>query len=930
VRLHALRVDGYGVLADLEVGDLPPGLTVIYGPNEAGKSTLLDFVRGVLFGFPSRRANPTRHEPLRGGRHGGALELSDENGARYLLERYSDAKGFVLTCPDGALGDEECLHRLLGGADDALFRSIFAFGLGELASFETLERDEVRELVFSAGVLGAGRSAARAARSLEQARLAIVRPRQQDAPATRLRRRIDEIDQALREARRRATGYGDHDLEHDRLVRAVEEERQRANDLHRARGELDRLVSCWPIWRRSCEVADRLAELGPLAATTGRLTTLGARIDELAAQLSGHDERVRRARELAGQLSSIETRLALCADEIGAAAAAGRAVDIGLEDRARTMAEEFQRREAEFRALEDEVLRAREEHAVASAIHMRSEPAHPLREEDELVTASRELRQLRQLLDDRRATRLAAAASSRETALAASPRPARPGLFAIATAVVVLLATSVATAAIERRALGLGLAALACGIAALVGALVRYRRRDVVVATPAAHQEEELAAMNRAIARLSAALCLDSDPTGADLAALEERLDAERRERHHLDELAARETDARDRLESAARRLARADEAMRDLAGRVAGEARTVGLPYGLSPKGLLDAIATVRRARDLDAAKGRVLEELGVLEEAIGSFEHELGAVCDDLTTAGIDGLGSGGVAPRVARLVELLGEARTAERERRELERSLEEGERDLLEALGGDIHGTRLRAELATGAVLEWEEGRRRLDEEIEQSDAAYTAALAAENDAARALETLRATDEIAALELERENLETELDAALARWTVLGLAKSLLEETLRQYERERQPLVIARATELFSELTDGHYVQLVAREDDGGHGHGIEVITASGTRLDSALLSRGTAEQLYLCLRLAFATTFAERAVSLPLVLDDVLVNFDPQRATAVARAIATTATSHQVLAFTCHPHVVDYFRAVESTSTLVELPRYGVAV
>jgi uncharacterized protein YhaN len=85
----------------------------------------------------------------------------------------------------------------------------------------------------------------------------------------------------------------------------------------------------------------------------------------------------------------------------------------------------------------------------------------------------------------------------------------------------------------------------------------------------------------------------------------------------------------------------------------------------------------------------------------------------------------------------------------------------------------------------------------------------------------------------------------------------------------------------------------------------------------------LSRGTAEQLYLCLRLGLAATHAERTVSLPFVLDDVLVNFDPGRATAVGRAIGNLARSHQVLAFTCHPHIVDVFRQADLDCTVIEL-------
>src|SRR5690606_2217395 len=59
----------FGALTDVALGDLDPGLTVLYGCNGSGKSTLLQFVRGVFCGFePSRR---TGLLPVVGNQRGG-------------------------------------------------------------------------------------------------------------------------------------------------------------------------------------------------------------------------------------------------------------------------------------------------------------------------------------------------------------------------------------------------------------------------------------------------------------------------------------------------------------------------------------------------------------------------------------------------------------------------------------------------------------------------------------------------------------------------------------------------------------------------------------------------------------------------------------------------------------------------------------------
>ncbi|MGH9295253.1 MAG: ATP-binding protein, partial [Acidimicrobiales bacterium] len=67
MRISRLRVDGFGALRDVEVS-LDGDMAVVEGPNEAGKSTLVHFLSGVLFGFP-RKGHPAHHPPVRGGRH---------------------------------------------------------------------------------------------------------------------------------------------------------------------------------------------------------------------------------------------------------------------------------------------------------------------------------------------------------------------------------------------------------------------------------------------------------------------------------------------------------------------------------------------------------------------------------------------------------------------------------------------------------------------------------------------------------------------------------------------------------------------------------------------------------------------------------------------------------------------------------------------
>ncbi|MCA9658063.1 MAG: hypothetical protein KC486_06950, partial [Myxococcales bacterium] len=85
-----------------------------------------------------------------------------------------------------------------------------------------------------------------------------------------------------------------------------------------------------------------------------------------------------------------------------------------------------------------------------------------------------------------------------------------------------------------------------------------------------------------------------------------------------------------------------------------------------------------------------------------------------------------------------------------------------------------------------------------------------------------------------------------------------------------------------------------------------------------------STGTREQLFLALRLAYVLEYCDRAEPLPVIIDDVLVNFDRARARSTLEALCEVARSTQVLLFTCHHHIVDLTRVVAPEVPIFELP------
>ena len=256
---------------------------------------------------------------------------------------------------------------------------------------------------------------------------------------------------------------------------------------------------------------------------------------------------------------------------------------------------------------------------------------------------------------------------------------------------------------------------------------------------------------------------------------------------------------------------------------------------------------------------------------------------------------------------------------RQRATLKNTIRDAEHRVHARLGVGTQADAIRAELARGDLQGWEARKQECKGVLARSQPAHEDALRRHQTALEALSALERESDVVTLATEREGVIGEIREALVEWRRLAIAQALMQDTLRRYELERQPAVLTRAGASFSRITEGRYTQLVTRED------GIDVLGADGSRLDAALLSRGTAEQLYLCLRLALAAEFGRLAVPLPLVMDDVLVNFDPARARLSAQVLLEATPEHQMLLFTCHPETVDVFVALEPNVRVITIDR-----
>ena len=140
----------------------------------------------------------------------------------------------------------------------------------------------------------------------------------------------------------------------------------------------------------------------------------------------------------------------------------------------------------------------------------------------------------------------------------------------------------------------------------------------------------------------------------------------------------------------------------------------------------------------------------------------------------------------------------------------------------------------------------------------------------------------------------------------WAKLVLAKSLLNKTLDRYKRERLPKVIAEAERYLAFLTHGRYRKIILEQN----GEGLSLERSDGLNFKAEEVSRGTAEQIYVSLRLALADhTFVEDPF--PLIIDDSFVNFDANRTKRMLELLLQVSKRRQILFFTCHDHILKQF-------------------
>ena len=1042
MRIRRLDVDGFGHFAGCTLGPFDAPLTVLHGPNEAGKSTMLAFIRTMLFGWPPQK-RADWYPPLRGGNHGGRLALLDDRGLAWTIARSESPKGALLEVSNSA-GRVDHPHAacaaLLGHATKSVYESVFAFSLDELQSAKTLEAGDVSGQIYSAG-MGAAKLP-NAIKEIEAEQAALFKPGGSKQPVASLLRRIQSIDAELRSASTDAGRYAQLAAECSSLRERVDDALRALKELDAERRQLERIRDAWPSFVALRSAGIRLASLPEYAAFPDDAVSRLERLEEarerarreldraVQAHATAHSAtglpapdqslldlsgRIARLREERGSFSQLISQLPARIQERDAAAREfddslrmlgpdwdqACLVDFDASVQARGLVDDWKARlddadrcaadaEREARMIADSLAESEasqhERHETFTRLARPPFDGLAIEQRRAAIQGARSrldtwLR-ARQHYDDLRDNAVALAGES-------APAPAAgtgPGN--------VVLAVSIG-AGVLLAAVGLGLGGMAAiggpvaGTALAAIALWWRFRLSGSVPAPTIHSsaadaagrraqtagEAEGAArelLNDALAQLRVP---EASPAALDalesqLRAAEALLHAWEQERKAVEAGEVELARIRLRFEKATGEANRT-AAVRD-AARAAWGAWLVErqLQQGLLPSTMDAIFERVETARTKGVALEKASHRVEGMQRLIEKYREEVLTIATPLglpvppanhdLLAFADGLvrlheeaeeaarqlkaaqdaESSAAAILEGRRAEFadaagavmaflnLGGTSDPEEFRRRARTCAER--RSVLEELRVAREHLQQQAEpgrgtdefLATLAETDIEAVRQDI-EAIEQQRAqlaeSHSSLLLERGRREKEMETLATDEHTSLLRAQRVELQQELRETAHQWAVATAALTVLQEAQAIFEREKQPGVIRHAATFFQRITDGRYQEVQAPLGK----QQVMVRAPHGTWKVPDQLSRGTQEQLYLALRFGLIRQFNDQETTLPVIVDDILVNFDPDRAARTAHAFGDLSQSNQVLVFTCHPHIRDLFVQAVPGTRVIEL-------
>ncbi|MCO6456357.1 MAG: AAA family ATPase, partial [Pirellulaceae bacterium] len=1018
MRIQDVLVDGFGIWHDLPVEGLAERMTVFYGRNEAGKTTLMQFLRTVLYGFSlERRARYL--PPVHGGTPGGTLRVVVPGGV-FDIRRFGSASEdpadlgqVTVHSHNGQRHGSQVLTTLLSGIDESIFNNVFAFGLREVQELGTLDDTDAAEQLYNL-TSGLDRvSLVDVMRQLEAARSKLLPRDDESGELPDLLARRQRLRRELEQLATRRERFVDVAAERSRLQREVGELEQRVARLLQESKSVELALRISDTWSKRRELDEQLAKIGAaidlpdnaielldelntkIGDTRRKLEQLkqqrfqirqeaaiqpinrklwshAARIEALSEQSAWITALETQIRQLGGDAARLEAELGLQRDlDAGDSDGPRRTqIDVSrnalgtLRGPARTLREQLRqlkqvRAEREARRQEAAELARQLELALTDFGH--GDLQRAMQEAGEQVARMRRRIQLEERLD--KMTRHRAELEEEHGQL--MEEQILPVNVLAWLGVPFVLGIALILGGLfwsVSAALGWPIAIL--GLGGLAVAVIMKMTLERSASRELDECQEQLEQLNKQYQQarqqrdeLDAQLPAGGGPLDARLHDAESRVAA----LEDLLPLDAKRQAIEQRSAAAQHRATQLAESLKQARQRWQAALRSVQLPENMSPQ-------DIRELAEGSEQASQVRRQLQARRDELASRRRELDALNTRITQLAEEvELDAGGDDPqthlrqmtaalahqqqlfqrrkvlmqqdrelrketaRNAQELRKLGDRRerllgragaqddrgfrnlaTRELRRRKLTAARDEANRTIAAALQGRQDQETIAHELETHRDSSLNSRWEMLKSQLQDAQRRLSQLHQRRGECIQEMRAMAEDKRVAAVQLDLACVEHQLEQAVGRWRVLAVAGVLLEAIRKTYESERQPETLAEASKYLARLTGGQYVRIWTPLSKNV----LKVNDEHGNSLPVEVLSRGTREAVFVSLRLALVAAYARRGAVLPLVLDDVMVNFDAQRLEAAAEVLRDFADAgHQLLMFTCHEHVVRVFQRLQ---------------
>ncbi len=894
MQLREIQIWGFGALANVRVRGLSPGLNVLHGPNEYGKTTLLEFVRRLLFGFPPRTTKANPYPALYSDRYGGQL-LCEMVDRRLLTVTRTAGKGggtLAVSTQNGETIGETEFAASLGYVSSSLYQNVFSIGLQELYEIDVMNLDEVKNRVYGAGLGGVSVTSLR--ERFEKRAGELYTKGGQKQRMKQLAAGIAELNRAIQEQRSTLSQYDTLKAHHDKL-------QQRRDALTASLPEMETQLTALISQQRLFPTFTRMQQAEAQSHEMGELFEIS---DDALVEMN---ERINAMRSLSSRIEEMREQLQFkCAEHdriiydqgIIACAADVKWLSRNVSSY-RSASQELplvERDLMDARSLINRGLTSLGEGWTADAVRDFSLTAE---QEDALRKAAARLEECTGYLTiSRQKLEL-----HRDSVRASRSRQGYPGRYRLAGLAVAALAGAACILAVLEGNMPIailsGLTGVLIAAASLRLSTLASNVQDPTAIDLQTEVEQRLEAVKAADAEWRSSLESVRLPSSLSPAAKDDML-------RRIDRIA---TDLRriDALEAQCNKLRKAQALVDE---RYSSVVALLGEPSTNS-----DITAQIEKhAERLDKDTAEKVRK-DTLQNEIRQRKDEVRILEEHLEIAS-------------SRLQEFLAawQAASAEelRERHNLtvrKKGLQKDVEDCLRLIEDEVGAGDTRDEflrrLAATNIDEVRLARAELEQKIHQVQEEITSTAGEMGALDTRLEALASTDDLILQETELETLKQQLQDAYREWLTARLALKVIDAAVSRYEEERQPAVIRFAQTAFATMTGGRYERLLKPLE----GNELHLHDTNGERKTVGELSRGTREQLYLAMRLGLIEQYEQNAEPLPVIMDDLIVNFDDARGPLAVETLAEFARNRQVIVMTCHESTRQLYHDAGATELTV---------